>query len=180
MMGRRRGFRWATLLVLCLPAWLWAADVEVMKGHKDLFRHGQVYIGGQPSIETLQWLKAQGVTRIINLRTAEENHEHTETGYDESAWARRLGMAYAELPVNGLEGYTAENLKAFMTLMGAGEKTLVHCATARRANDYYMAWLIESRHASVAEAIAVGRKIRFLLPLEKLLNRPLQITGRSQ
>ncbi|BAO45082.1 protein tyrosine phosphatase family protein [Thiolapillus brandeum] len=180
MMGYRHGLRWAALLIFCLPAWLQAAEVQVIQGHKDLFRHGQVYIGGQPSIETLEWLKSQGVKRIINLRTADEMREHAETGYDESAWADRLGLEYAAVPVNGLEGYTRENLERFMMLMKPGGQVLVHCATARRANDFYMAWLIESGRATVEQAIAIGRRIRFLVPLENLLGHPLLITGGSQ
>ena len=43
--------------------------VEVIKDFKNLYRYQNFYLSGQPTLESLQWLKSQGVTKIINLRS---------------------------------------------------------------------------------------------------------------
>ncbi len=57
-------------------------SVYKVEGKKDLFRSTNFYLGGQPNLETLQWLKAQGVTTIVNLRSEKENKEFADMAFN--------------------------------------------------------------------------------------------------
>ncbi len=45
------------------------------------------------------WLRAQGVTTIINLRSPEEMQR--QVNFDEAALAKELGMNYVWIPMRG-------------------------------------------------------------------------------
>lgn len=84
--------------------------------------------GGQPTAADLAGLQAQGVHTVIDLRgTAEER------GYDEAAEARRLGLAYVALPINGKDAITPANARALRELLEQhGDGVLLHCASGNR------------------------------------------------
>ena len=46
---------------------------------------------------------------------------------------------------------------------------LLHCHSAIRATNFFMAWLIKYKGYTVNEAVKTGRSMSFQLPLEKLL-----------
>ena len=96
-------------------------NVEVIKEFKNLYRYQNFYIGGQPTLEELQWLKSQGVVKIINLRTEKENIEYSEYAYDEKVNAQKSGFEYYSIPVDGSKDYTPEKLEAFISLMKNNE-----------------------------------------------------------
>src|SRR5262245_65855307 len=67
--------------------------------------------GGQPNMQQLEKLKAEGITTIINLRTADEYNVAQE-----EAKAKELGLKYFNIPVV----YTApkeEQATEFLKLM---------------------------------------------------------------
>ncbi len=154
-------------------------QVETIDGFTHLYRFGNFYIGGQPSIEELEWLKEQGVTTIINLRTDEEMEEFARQGYDEEAAAEKLGLTYHVLPVKGIEGYSPENLEAFIGLIAPETKTLIQCLTARRATDFFVAYLIRKGNRPVEEALEIGRRMNTVFPLVRLLGGPSGLISKK-
>lgn len=148
--------------------------VQKIESFQDLYRQGDVYIAGQPSIEMLCWLKNQGVNLVINLRTETENKSFTATGFDEAALARELGLIYVSLPMGTKEPGTSKTVDVFAHhLRAARGKALLHCASAGRATHLWMAYLVRHEHMSLDEAAAMGRKMRFSMPLEELLGEPI-------
>lgn len=96
----------------------------------------QVWTGGQPTLEHLAKLKAEGVDIIINLRPASEH-----TGEQEAAKVKELGLRYYNVPVV----YNApkpEDADAFLKLTDEHLKegrVFIHCAAAIRVGAF---WLI--------------------------------------
>ncbi|MCD4711246.1 MAG: hypothetical protein K8R52_10390, partial [Bacteroidales bacterium] len=88
-------------------------SVEVIEDYENLFRFDNFYLSGQPTLELLRWLKSQGVTKIINLRSGEENTTFAEEAYNEEAVAKELGFEYKNIPVEGITDYTPEKLQDF-------------------------------------------------------------------
>ena len=129
------------------------------------------------SLEALQWLKLEGVTKIINLRTQQEMTEFTKTAYNEVLQAKKMGFDYHIIEVLGLAGYNDENLQKFINLINADEKIVIHCMTGIRANDFFMAYLIKKQGYSIEKTLKIGRQIKFLIPLEHLLDE--QITKKD-
>jgi len=148
-------------------------SVETITKFPDLYHYHNFYITGQVSLEALKWLKSKGVTKIINLRTQQEMTEFAKTAYNEAIQAKEIGFDYQIIEVFGLAGYNDENLQKFISLINTDEKILIHCMTGIRANDFFMAYLIKKQGYSIEEALIVGRQIKFLIPLEYLLNEKI-------
>lgn len=145
-------------------------SVEVIPGFNNLYRYQNFYLSGQPTLEALRWLKAQGVNKIINLRTEAENNEYKNLAYDEGAIAQELGFEYNSLPIDGTIDYTPQKLNAFLQLIDGDEKILIHCTSAGRVTNFFMAYLIKIKGYNINETVEIGKDLKFAFPLEGLLN----------
>jgi outer membrane protein assembly factor BamB/protein tyrosine phosphatase (PTP) superfamily phosphohydrolase (DUF442 family) len=112
--------------------------------------------GGQPKLEHLEKLKAEGVKSIINLRQPSEHR-----AAEEEAKARELGLRYFNIPVaygNPNEEQVAEFLK--ITDDPDNRPIFIHCTAAIRVGAFWMirrvlrdGWKVEDAEA---EAVKVG------------------------
>jgi uncharacterized protein (TIGR01244 family) len=105
-------------------------------GIKNYFRvNEKVCTGGQPTMEELEKLKAEGVKAIINLRMPGEHNVE-----EESAWAKALGLRYFHIPFNSDEPKD-EAVDQFLKVMADKENlpVFIHCTTANRVGGF---WLI--------------------------------------
>ncbi|WP_290614865.1 protein tyrosine phosphatase family protein [Arsukibacterium sp. UBA3155] len=108
--------------------------------------------GGQPTQAELAMLKAAGITKIINLRGAEES-----ISYDEQAEVEALGMTYSALPVAGAGDVTTDNARALYQLLQGDEKVFVHCASGNRVGALLAIGAHEINGKPVEEALEFGR-----------------------
>jgi outer membrane protein assembly factor BamB len=112
--------------------------------------------GGQPRLEHLEKLKADGVKAIINLRQPSEHR-----AAEEEAKAKELGLRYFNIPVafgNPNEEQVAEFLK--ITDNPENRPAFIHCTAAIRVGAFWMirrvlrdGWKIEDAEA---EATKIG------------------------
>jgi protein tyrosine phosphatase (PTP) superfamily phosphohydrolase (DUF442 family) len=94
----------------------------------------QICTGGQPSLENLTRLKAEGVRAIINLRQPAE--------YDaaaEAAKAKELGLRYFPIPVATAEPKD-EQADEFLKVTAdpKNRPAFIHCASANRVGAFWM------------------------------------------
>lgn len=94
----------------------------------------QICTGGQPSLEDLARLKAEGVRAIINLRQPAE--------YDaaaEAAKAKELGLRYFLIPVATAEP-KEEQADEFLKVTAdpKNRPAFIHCASANRVGAFWM------------------------------------------
>jgi outer membrane protein assembly factor BamB/protein tyrosine phosphatase (PTP) superfamily phosphohydrolase (DUF442 family) len=90
--------------------------------------------GGQPKLEHLEKLKADGVKSIINLRQPSEHRAE-----EEAAKAKELGLRYFNIPVafgNPNEEQVAEFLK--ITDDPDNRPIFIHCTAAIRVGAFWM------------------------------------------
>jgi outer membrane protein assembly factor BamB/protein tyrosine phosphatase (PTP) superfamily phosphohydrolase (DUF442 family) len=90
--------------------------------------------GGQPKLEHLEKLKADGVKSILNLRQPSEHR-----AADEEAKAKELGLRYFNIPVaygNPNEEQVAEFLK--VTDDPENRPIFIHCTAAIRVGAFWM------------------------------------------
>jgi protein tyrosine phosphatase (PTP) superfamily phosphohydrolase (DUF442 family) len=90
--------------------------------------------GGQPRLDHLELLKAQGIKAIINLRTPEEHR-----AAEEEAKAKELGLRYFNIPVvytNPREEQATEFLK--LTDDPKNRPAFIHCTAAIRVGAFWM------------------------------------------
>ena len=114
---------------------------------KNFFRvNEQICTGGQPTMEELEKLKAEGVKAVINLRMpAEFNAE------EEAAKAKELGLRYFHIPFD-TNSPKDEAVDQFLKVMADKENrpAFIHCTTANRVGGFWMirrvlvdAWTLE-------------------------------------
>ena len=116
----------------------------------------QYCTGGQPKLEALEKLKAEGVKAIINLRQPSEHR-----AADEEAKAKELGIKYFNIPVvyrDPKEEQATEFLK--ITDDPSNRPVFIHCTAAIRVGAFWMirrvlrdGWTIE---AAEEEARKIG------------------------
>jgi protein tyrosine phosphatase (PTP) superfamily phosphohydrolase (DUF442 family) len=152
-------------------------SVYRVEGRKDLFRSTNFYFGGQPNLETLRWLKTQGVTTIINLRSEKENKDFAETAFDEASIAGELGMSYASIPLGDKSSYRPQAVDTFAQVLAShGGKAFIHCLSAGRATYLWMAYLVRHRGMSLDDAAMIGRRMKYSTTLEDLLGAKISLT----
>ncbi|MCI0486103.1 MAG: protein tyrosine phosphatase family protein [Blastocatellia bacterium] len=110
--------------------------------------------GGQPRLEHLEKLKAEGTKAIINLRTPGEHR-----AAEEEARAKELGLRYFNIPVV----YTApkdEQVDEFLKLTDDPQNrpAFIHCTAAIRVGAFWMirrvlrdGWTIEKAREEAAK-----------------------------
>ncbi len=138
---------------------------------------GDVYIAGQPSREAIDWLEAQGVTTVVNLRTQPEMDNRERVPFDEAAVLDSLGLEYVHIPLGGEENpYTPDAVDRFAEAVEAAEgKVLLHCTVGWRASHMWAAYLVRYRGMELNEAITHGRAINLgTLPVEELLGADIE------
>lgn len=177
----------AAILAFCLVAGYTADSLAIeppvqldWQGFRgNLYQSGDIIIAGQPlTEEAMKKLKAEGVSRIVNLRTPAEMDNRESTPIAEAEIAGKLGLEYHELPAGGPEHpYTPDMVKTFNKIVGESDGTVfLHCNSARRATHLWVAWLSQHEGLSVDEAISLGRQANFgQVPLEGFLSRPMTV-----
>jgi uncharacterized protein (TIGR01244 family) len=123
-------------------------------------KSGDTYIAGQPSSAALKKLKRQGVTAVINLRTASEIADAKKVPYDEAAEVRALGLDYIHIPMNGRKRYSEESLDEFIQAYEAHDgKVLLHCRSAKRASQLWTGFLVKHEGMKLKDARQLAKSI---------------------
>jgi len=149
---------------------------------KDLFRDGQVYVGGQPGEKALASLAQLGVTTVVNVRTPPEMADKAQVPFDEAAEVTRLGMEYVTIPIGGKEyPYSPEAVeKLAQVLERRPGPVLLHCRSGGRVSYLWTAYLVRYGGLSLDAALARGRAMAIPPdPLEQFLGRPVKLVWAS-
>ena len=135
-------------------------SAQIQKGQPAIYNFTlvsqQFCTSGQPKLEALEKLKAEGVKAILNLRTPGEHR-----AADEEAKAKEVGLKYFNIPVvyrDPKEEQATEFLK--ITDDPANRPMLIHCTAAIRVGAFWMirrvlrdGWTVE---AAEEEAKKIG------------------------
>lgn len=115
----------------------------------------QFCTGGQPRVEQLAKLKADGVKTIINLRPPTEHR-----AAEEEAMAKELGLRYFNIPVvfgDPKDDQVAEFLK--ITDDPENRPAFIHCAGAIRVGAFWMIRRVLRDGWTIAAAEEEAKKI---------------------
>ena len=147
----------------------------------NLYRCGDFFLGGQPPVEALEYVKNEGVTTIINLRSGEEMEKFSEYGFNEDSLVQELGMQYKPLPMAGQISFNPETLATFTSLLKETKgKVFIHCYGAYRVTYLMMAWMLTEEGYSMDAALAFGRKMKYFSPLDGLLGEELTLINKQE
>ncbi len=128
---------------------------------------GKVYFGGQPTQESVDALKKNGVKVVINLRRAEEMEK---VDFDEKNAVEAAGMKYVNVPMESTGLPTAESLKPLLVTLGDAKDAPVflHCGSSNRVGGVWALYEGTQGGKSADDAIAEGKKAGLKTPaLEK-------------
>ena len=123
---------------------------------KNFFRvNEQVCTGGQPTMEELEKLKAEGVKAIINLRMPSEYNSE-----EEAAKAKELGLRYFHIPFNN-DDPKDEAVEQFLKVMAdkANLPVFIHCTTANRVGAFWLIRRVLADGWSLEKAEEEAKKI---------------------
>lgn len=151
--------------------------VVKIEASADFFRSGDFYVGAQPDVETLQLLKSQGVTHIVNLRTEAEMKQLETSGFNEEDTVKELGMSYCLLPVGGKDLPCPKTVEKFAeAIRDCRGKALVHCRSGGRATHLLMAHLVRGCGYTLTDAVTIGKQMMFGFMVEDFLGAPVSLT----
>jgi len=154
----------ACLALVCLASGLVLAGPQSAQPIMNFLRiNTEICTGGQPTMEQLTALKADGVKTIINLRTPTEYDPAPEV-----AKAKELGLRYFNIPVAST-GTKDEQVVEFLKLTDDPQNrpAFIHCASANRVGAFWMIrrvlrdnWTLD---AAKAEAEKIGMRSQNLV-----------------
>jgi uncharacterized protein (TIGR01244 family) len=115
-----------------------------------------ITVGGQPTAEELQNLRANGYRTVVNLRTPDEEGVLR----DEERLAEDTGLNYSSIPVSPdtLDDIAVQNFQG--ALIGDDRlPALVHCKGGGRAGVLTLLHLTINNGWSLAQALEEGNKL---------------------
>jgi uncharacterized protein (TIGR01244 family) len=152
-------------------------SVYKVEGKKDLFRSSYFYFGGQPTLETLRWLKGEGVTLVVNTRAEKENKDFAETAFNEENLVKELGMAYVSIPLGDKSTNRPHAVDTFaQTLAAHSGKAFVHCLSGGRVSYLWAAYLVRHRGFSLDDAVTIAKRMKYPTTLDDLLGAKTSLT----
>lgn len=92
--------------------------------------------GGQPTLDDLSRMKAEGIKAIISLRRPGESNYNAE---EESAKSKELGLRYFNIPVDS-NAPKDEQVEEFLKILKDPENrpVFIHCMSANRVGAFWM------------------------------------------
>ncbi len=123
------------------------------------FRHGNIWLAGQPSQSDFELLKSKGIKTVVTLRP------DVELTWSEKDVVTGLGFEYVSIPIASANGFTDEKLDQTRELLRCATNesgVLLHCASAARVGTCWIAFRVLdmglSIEAAQAEAAILGLK----------------------
>lgn len=130
-------------------------DPALADEFNNIFATGDLYLAGWPSEEGLRRLAAQGVKRIVALKTPDEVMH--ARGYDARAVAKQLGMDLVVLPVRP-GSYSPADVEAFARAINESSgPVLVHCGTASTSAMVWSGYLATQPGATTKGVMEAAR-----------------------
>ena len=146
------------MLLLTTMVWLAAqgqAATEIPPIRNFMRVNTEFCTGGQPRLEHLAQLKAEGVRAVLNLRTPGEHRAG-----EEQAAADKAGLKYFNIPVeyrNPTDAQVQEFLR--ITDEPGNRPMFIHCTAAIRVGAFWMIRRVLRDGLSEDAALAEARKV---------------------
>jgi uncharacterized protein (TIGR01244 family) len=114
--------------------------------------------GGQPRVEHMAQLKADGVRAVLNLRQPTEHRAD-----EERAAVEQAGLKYFNVPVN-FQQPSAAAVDEFLRLTDdpANRPMFIHCTAAVRVGAFWMIRRVLRDGMTIDDALQEARKIGFV------------------
>jgi uncharacterized protein (TIGR01244 family) len=135
MMKARFSLVFLASIVVAVAAAAQQGEPQEYPSIKNFLRvNEQICTGGQPSVDDLAKLRAEGIKAIINLRQPSEYNSE-----EEATSAKELGLRYFSIPVNAAEPKD-EQVDEFLKVTADPQNrpAFIHCRSANRVGAFWM------------------------------------------
>jgi len=117
-----------------------------------LWKVDNLYLAGQPAVESFEHLKALGIKKVINLRSSGEKDFSPEISKIEE-----LGMSYEQFPILDTHGHLCEeNCKKLSEMIDTENIHFIHCGSANRVAGWLMTYLVLYRDFGFEAAVEIA------------------------
>ena len=117
-----------------------------------LWKVDNLYLAGQPAVESYEHIKNLGVKKIINLR-AESEKEFA----DDISKIEELGMEYDQFPIIDSNSHLCfDNRKKLSEMIDAENIHFIHCGSANRVGGWLITYLVLYRKMDFEEAVEIA------------------------
>lgn len=120
-------------------------------GLMHLWQVDNLFLAGQPTMESWEKIKELGVKRIINIRTETEMDFSQEKNAVES-----LGMSYIQIPVVVNGQLVPEKCKELSELIDETDLHFIHCGSANRVAGWLITYLTQYRNMDFDTAVDIA------------------------
>ncbi|MFC2089817.1 hypothetical protein ACFLT1_03500 [Bacteroidota bacterium] len=142
-----------------------ADSVETIPGFENFHRIGNIYISGQPDMRQIDWLKEQGVTRVINVRTPGENSKFKKKAFDPEEYFEAQGIEYHVIPLEVIKAtFDDEKMDRSAQILDSGDKVLIQCKSGPRARYVLLRYLVSYKDYPVELAEEIVLKMGSYFP----------------
>ncbi len=151
------------LSAAALPAGF-AQEKQDFSNIKNFMRiNDKICTGGQPSLDDLARLKADGVKAVVNLRMSSEMNVE-----EESSKAKELGLRYFHIPFDNANPKT-EAADEFLKVMSdaANRPIFIHCTSANRVGAFWMIYRVLKDGWKVEDAEEEAKKVGMHNPVTR-------------
>jgi len=149
------------LVCACVLPFASAQEKQDFPNIKNFLRiNDKICTGGQPSLDDLARLKADGVKAVINLRQPSEFNAE-----EEAAKAKELGLRYFHSPFDGANP-KSEAADEFLKVMADPDNRpmFIHCTTANRVGGFWMIYRVLKDGWKLEEAEEEAKKVGMRTP----------------
>ncbi len=148
----------AMILLVCAlaPPMGVAQEKQDFPNIKNFLRiNDNICTGGQPSLDDLARLKADGVKAVINFRLASEMNVE-----EESAKAKELDLRYFHIPFESANP-KSEAADEFLKVMAdtSNRPVFIHCTSANRVGAFWMIYRVLKDGWKLDEAEEEAKKV---------------------
>lgn len=116
-----------------------------------LWQFENLFIAGQPSEESFEGIKALGVSKVYNMRSAQE----ADFDFEQKA-CETLGMDYEQFALVENGKLSAEQCKKLSELINDEDKFFIHCGSANRISGWLITYLTQYKNYSFDQATDIA------------------------
>ncbi len=133
------------------------------------YRHGNIWLAGQPSIDDFKLMKDLGITTVVTLRP------DVELTWDQESVVKQHGLTHIAIPVIGANDFTDEKIDQVRKILRSAKpdaNVLLHCGSAQRVGTAWIAYRVLDGGLSIADARAEAE--HFGMRSQTLVNRAVE------
>lgn len=126
--------------------------ITTIPGLNHLWKVDNIYLAGQPSLDSVAGIKELGVSKVFNLRGKDE----MDFGPEEDAF-KAADLSYEHYPLlDENKRLSKERTDKLSKMVEAEDTVFIHCGSANRVAAWLITYLVEYKGMEFEDAVDVA------------------------